>query len=360
MSSSWQLVLVLGVSFGLAGCGPGVLSPKIGDESSTSSDGATSVDHDAEESGDGDGDGDGDDNGDGDGDGDDGGALDVFDPDEVYIAGTLSEGACFLDAMAHWSTPNDAATGFDCYFGDADAIIRPSDGRMIYTNIFENLLREFHCDECPFSGVSPFVSQYPESPLSNDTILPTPACDPERLGSSLLEFRVAPTSEYLYRCGAGWLNLAGEVVYDLSSGPLVHLGYDGLGLTQEAILDLDAGTAAPFVGFTSMELIQTARADPSGGFWFVVGPPALPVLWHVRVGGHVTELGTYPPLPEGQFGAYDYALLPGGELFQQAINFTDPFDVIYRRELGVPAELVYTEADDPLVRLHSSSLVTGP
>jgi hypothetical protein len=357
MSGPWQLVLVLGVPFGLGGCGPSH-PPKIDDESSTSSDGSTSVDHDTEESGDGDGEGVGD--GDGDGDGDDGGALDVFDPDEVYIAGTLYEGACYLSAMAHWSTPNDAATGFDCHFDNYYAIIRPSDGRMIYTNVFEDILREFHCDDCPFVDEFPFVPDYPVDPLSNDTILPTLGCEPELRGTSL-QFRVAPTSEYVYRCGEGWLNLAGEVVYDSTSyGPLVHLGYDGLGLTQGAVLDLDAGTAAPFVGFTSMEPIETARADPSGGFWFVAGPPDLPMLWHVRPDGQVTELGTYPPLPEGEFPYESYALLPGGELFQQGTNFTEFFDALYRREIGGISEIVYAEADDPLVKFHGSQLVTGP
>jgi hypothetical protein len=29
----------------------------------------------------------------------------TFDPQQVYLLGTLSEGACYLDALTHWATP---------------------------------------------------------------------------------------------------------------------------------------------------------------------------------------------------------------------------------------------------------------
>jgi hypothetical protein len=91
---------------------------------------------------------------------------DIFDPSEVYLSGTLAEGTCELDAVAHWSCPNVAAVGFDCNFdGNAvtmSAYVRPTDGRIVYANMFEDVIREFHCDGCPHhNGLRP----YPARPL---------------------------------------------------------------------------------------------------------------------------------------------------------------------------------------------------
>jgi hypothetical protein len=85
-------------------------------------------------------------------------ASDILNPGDVYLDGTLTEGACYRDALTHWSDPNSACTGFGCYFDGRGAVIRPSDGRMLYMNTFENVIREFHADSCPM----PAMSTYPQ------------------------------------------------------------------------------------------------------------------------------------------------------------------------------------------------------
>ena len=71
---------------------------------------------------------------------------DVFDPANIYLAGTLQEGACYRDAIASWTCPSTAVTGFSCDFDNnstgaerTSAQIRPSDGRLLYANAFEGL-----------------------------------------------------------------------------------------------------------------------------------------------------------------------------------------------------------------------------
>src|SRR6187399_2052233 len=41
-------------------------------------------------------------------------ALRRLDANEVYMVGTLQEGLCGREAVAHWSQPNVALVGFDC------------------------------------------------------------------------------------------------------------------------------------------------------------------------------------------------------------------------------------------------------
>lgn len=58
-------------------------------------------------------------------------SLQVFDPEQVYLVGTLSEGACYRDAIAPILDPDRASIGFDCDWFSATAMIRPSDGRVL-------------------------------------------------------------------------------------------------------------------------------------------------------------------------------------------------------------------------------------
>ena len=145
---------------------------------------------------------------------------DLFDPDQVYLVGTLIEGGCGRDAVAHWGSPDSAVVGFHCHVDERSARIRPTDGRLLYTNVFEDLLREFHEDDWPSPD-----SVYPDAPLDNDTVLPTPPCtdglDP------LAGFLVSPTGTVLHRCrsdAATWYDETGRVAYAESKAPAAPPG----------------------------------------------------------------------------------------------------------------------------------------
>ncbi len=277
-------------------------------------------------------------------------ASGLFSPSEVYIDGTLSEGACDRDALAHWADPNTASTGFDCYFSGQTAVIRPTDGRLVYVNINDFKVREYHCDTCVMTTPSP----YPEQVLKNDPILPTPCPNAEPVVS---EFRVSADGALFYRCqydNSNWRDATGAVVYDATPGRLLTVGLDGWALTTTGVVKLGTGQKNAFTGLiTSSNDWLTARWLSSGVFGVAVTVGANTQLWRIATTGVATLVGTYPY----SMGTQISPKLDGdGRLFTMGY----PNDTILRREVGGSADIVYDEKTNPLVKLHISYLVTGP
>jgi hypothetical protein len=291
---------------------------------------------------------------------------DVLDPDQVYLAGTLSEGACYRDAIAHYACPNTAVTGFDCYFDgnvsaygtSPTALIRPTDGRLVYTNTFESVVREFHCDACPYVQ----GGTYPDRPLENDAVVPTDC----KLAEGRASFFVSPKGELIYYCVDvhQWRDRTHRLVYaDSGTDPLIHVGYKDLGLTRTRVIDLVSGKTAPVKGLEDVR-IDAIRTDRSVGFIIAIRPkdPMAPEeLWELDATGAMKLRGRYPPAPpstrEQDFQAQ---LEPGGALVQFAAGMATFEDVIIRRTIEGSSEVVYTEARGPLVKIHISGLITGP
>ncbi|WP_438024275.1 hypothetical protein [Sorangium sp. So ce233] len=289
---------------------------------------------------------------------------DVLDPDQVYLAGTLSEGSCGRDAVAHWSSPGSAVVGFHCHVDERSARIRPSDGRLLYTNVFEDLLREFRCDDCPFRG-----NDYPAAPLDNDPVLHTPPCADGL--APLTGFLVSPAGAVLYRCrsdDATWYDESGRVAYADPEDPLLHLGHGDLALAARSVVHLATSTSLPITGLPGDRLLHTVRARAPDSFLLVLESErptddgSSQELWQVDGDGAATRLGAFPPLPPGavHVSAYTSKLDGCGALLQFGGGTGVLEDVIVRRHIGGVSEVVYTEAADPLVKIHVSSLFTGP
>ncbi|KYF60541.1 hypothetical protein BE11_11725 [Sorangium cellulosum] len=289
---------------------------------------------------------------------------DVLDPHQVYLAGTLSEGSCGRDAVAHWSSPGSAVVGFDCHVDERSARIRPSDGRLLYTNVFEDLLREFRCDDCSFRG-----NDYPEAPLDNDPVLLTPPCADGL--APLTGFLVSPAGAVLYRCRsdeATWYDESGRVAYADPEDPLLHLGHGDLALAARSVVHLATSASLPITGLPGDRLLHTVRARAPDSFLLVLESErptddgSSQELWQVDGDGAATRLGAFPPLPAGavQVSAYTSKLDGCGALLQFGGGTGVLEDVIVRRHIGGASEVVYTEAADPLVKIHVSSLFTGP
>lgn len=293
--------------------------------------------------------------------------LSKFDPDEVYLFGTLSEGACYRDAIAPVLQPNLAVVGFDCYASPLNIVIRPSDGAMLYTNTFEDLLRVFHCD----GGCRYFVSRdtYPSMPDANDDILPTPPCDPD--SNRLVAFRVSLDGDVVHQCANGiWHDAEGN---NLTTGreEIFVAGTNGNVLRDDGIQNLASGTLSPVTGLPDGKpLAVRAQED---GFWVVVpgsGAANEPELWHVNFDGISTLVGAYPPPPAGLLasstgGPYlpqpTVVLGGSGDLWQMAQDQANPLgDAIIRRGIDGVSEVAYHEKEDPFVKIHGSSLLTGP
>jgi hypothetical protein len=290
------------------------------------------------------------------------GGLRVLDPGDVYLAGTLSEGACYRSALAHWANPNVAAVAFDCYFNAQQAVIRPTDGRLLYVNTFEDLLREFHCDACPYAGT------YPSWSLVPDVVVPTP-CPVG--GGRLGRFRVSADGTVLHACTSTnglWRDARGDPVYDGTIDELVVVGAGGWLLTRTRVVSLDGGASASLAGLppspagAGPAAWLSARWSGPGGFLVAAATAPVPSLWRVDLQGAAQRVGDYPPLPAG-FDSRDHTarLDSAGRLFTQGDDTSGTFiDVIIRREVGGTADVVYTERSNPLVKLHGSALVTGP
>ncbi|WP_437732144.1 hypothetical protein [Sorangium sp. So ce1335] len=289
---------------------------------------------------------------------------DVLDPDQVYLAGTLLEGACGRDAVAHWSSPESAVVGFHCHVDERSARIRPTDGRMLYTNVFEHLLRAFHCDDCPFRG-----NDYPEAPLDNDPVLLTPPCPDGLVPHD--GFLVSPKGAVLYRCradAATWYDESGRVAYADPEAPLLHLGHGDLALAARSVVHLATSTSRPIIGLPEGRLLHTVRARAPDRFLLVLESErptedgSSQELWEIDGRGAAKRLGAFPPLPAGavQVSAATSKLDGCGALLQFGGGTGLLEDIIVRRDIGGASEVVYTEAADPLVKIHVSALFTGP
>lgn len=285
----------------------------------------------------------------------------IFDPKEVYLFGTLSEGACYRDAVANPLTPDQGSVGFDCNADDRSARIRPTDGRLLYMNSSENVIREFHCDR----GCSASTEEYPEDPLRNDPILPAAGCTSDQVRS----FDFSPDGTLYHVCyqETVWRTEAGDIVLDTRQALLAfHDG--GVALTMDTLSGLslynlnDPEQPPLTIANPEGRDFLAARAT-SGGFWLAYSSTNLndtPARFMLTLEGSLTQLDTYGLPPEGFYANGAGVLDASGRFWQEGSGPETFQDVILRREPAAElAEVVYDEANDPLVKIHISSLFTG-
>ena len=277
----------------------------------------------------------------------------VFDPERVYLAGTLSEGACYRDAVADYRTPDHAAVGFECEFDERGAVISAA-GVLTYTNTFEDRLREFVCDDCP--GFVP-GDDYPSDVLDNDPVLATPPCTGDRRA---LDFRLGPDGARIHRCGLSspWYDATGAEI--LPAGDVLALGWSAVALTEGEVHDTVSGEVTPLSNFPSDCRPVTARAGPTPGFRVAVDCEEVTELWWVDHAGAAVREGVYPPPPADYPPWFEGRLAGDGTLVQLARGPETFEDTIIERTVSGRSELIYTEARSPAVKIHISSLVTGP
>ena len=88
--------------------------------------------------------------------------------------------------------------------------------------------------------------------------------------------------------------------------------------------------------------------------------PGQPELWMIQEDGSTMLVSTYAAVPAG-YSADGSGLLDANQNFFQEGGGPVTFeDVIIRRAPDGVAEVAYTEASNPLVKLHISAIVTGP
>jgi hypothetical protein len=289
-----------------------------------------------------------------------------FDPSRVYLGGTQGQGACFVQMIAPPEDASRGIVGLPCEFSAWWAWTRAG-GVMLYHDLGQGKLREFSCDEegCYFVQ----ANRYPEHPRDNDPEVPSP-CTGGLIQAALL----APDDSIAFRCSDphGWLNAAGDPLYSGMLG-LWHLGPQGTALagTTEGVTHVvqlgGAGVETPITDLPEGTTVRAIRASESGFYLVTKSEP--PELWEIATTGAATQLGTFPPLPDGQMltssstgqGAALDATLALYDFTTRVGSFPGDEDTITRRTMQNVSEVVYTEATRPLVLIDGNSgLFTSP
>jgi hypothetical protein len=301
--------------------------------------------------------------------------------------GTLQEGACYRDAVANVLAPNVESVGFGCY-GDGDsAHVRPTDNRLLYIDSQDEKLYAFTADLHEYDADNEQCI-YPTAPQDNDVILPTPACD-SNFGPA--RFVVGPDDGAVwYTCfntnnwydendalipwspnntplarAAGGIALANQnnlKTFGLGAPPLAD---GGMAMGDDGGLAPDPGT--PLTGLPASYSYVASRSNAEGGFDLVVrdttGLEDVYARYGVQPYGVASLKNTYGPLPaDANVNFYGAGKLDAtGAFYVEGSDTTETFvDVIIRLNTDGSSEVVYTEADDPEVKLHISYLFTGP
>jgi hypothetical protein len=312
-----------------------------------------------------------------------------YDPGEVYLWGTLSEGAGYRDALAPVLAPNNAATGFAANSsgrGSALTLVRAyiDPGRRRFVFGYSNPVESAGDQVLAFHPDGNGCDAYPSAPHSNDEVVAACADGNDRLTG----FFIAPdTGDIVVRCGVcpsekcdlhSTSNAAGsdsgidrEVTLPADHS-LFYLGYRGSALLvhgSKLVLKTPMEDLIPLEIDTETAL--ALRAHPNG-FWTLRSAKSgtSPERLSIALDGNVTSDGQFPepPVstiyrwPETEGDWHRCVFDAKGRVFCFAQSKLDDLtDQVIRAELGADrAEVVYAENASPLVKVHISYLVTGP
>lgn len=284
--------------------------------------------------------------------------LGSFNPEQVYLFGTLAPGAGGYDVICHWSAPNHYVAGFSSANSQTLQLLGD---KLLYQG--QDDIQQFVPD---YEGsLKPIDLDYPHNPSANDPVVSTAPCDDS---FNDVPFLTSPDGRFIYKCPERTWYEKGQPVWDESKSgyEIIAFGYDGLVFLKYgmAVMDLATGQRHTPDGFeNSVPSIATVRAVKDG-FHVVLRTGAdseTKELWSVSSQGVGQKLGTYPALPDNVYAAgYSTKLSAADELFELGEDLTRKYDLIVRRTLAGESTIVYTEASKPWVLVHGSDLFTGP
>jgi len=292
-----------------------------------------------------------------------------FDPELVYLFGSLIEGSCSAGALVPLLEPGDVRASLDSCDGRAPKISR--DSRLVYNfrGVADNSLRWFEAD-------GRVVLRTASQPWANDEVIPTLCGSEGQTG-----FWLDPDGELVYQCDEHFPCTSETCPYHLESGGdyAVPAGYSlaALGYGESALL-VESASALLWIRVGSAAPIATEKGDAtpirahSGGFWILANEQVgeSPVRLSIGFDGVVTRDGEYPELPVssvfdflGQQGNwYNAAFDAEGRAYcfgQSALVKSQ--DQVFRLDLDEAiATVVYSEGSKPPVSIHISELVSGP
>lgn len=295
-----------------------------------------------------------------------------LDPGKVYLRGTLQEGVAGRDAIIDPADPASFCLGLPVG-ASADGQVS-GDGKYIHAEA----LTIYSMESEPFD-TDPFGAQiYPATPLANDTALLTTTA--AACGIGLIMNNPDNNITY-YSCPNNTIHTEASVpYYSLGNGALLSVLADGsmlvgvfdtLKIVDTVLVETTITTPGPVsVRYLTARLfVDPVTLNPS--VWLVVENGVNPLQrWSIDLTTRVvTNDGDFSTVPANITEDKFSSKLDGdGDLWQMGSDTTGIFiDVIIERPIlssGVPATVVYTEADDDgsepyFVKIHISDLFTG-
>jgi hypothetical protein len=265
------------------------------------------------------------------------GLADGFDPSDVYMLGTIeATPTCNHYAVARVSEPNQYAPAFPCTLPNRFTI---SNGKLYYEIADGHEIHEF---------VPDYSDSYPTNPFANDKKVDAPC------SSLITGYVFNPSGKMIYQClGLGWFEAGGASAYK-GQDTISAYTDNKVAATLEGVLDFNELMVHPVPALGNAFGVRVHGDE----FHYAVQPDAMTPaeLWSVDASGATTKLGNYPPAPAGVKGGNEVLLAPDDSLY--ADGSQAGAGVITRRTIDGMSEVVYTRADDPIVK--ENLLITGP
>ena len=289
----------------------------------------------------------------------------ILHPEEVYLEGTLDEGTSGFGVLAHVREPNIAIAGFPTSGSPTAQGLSP-DGRMYTRTSGYNYW--FECDGCPdWKPVGKPREIFPPDVSANDEIIEN-SCPADQ--EYVLGMRIGVDGKFIVSCWDHKYYTEDGIVTSITY-PLSY-GYDEkvLDCSWEtetiSLLDIVSDTRVILYDDTGNEfagkpIAARATDSPTGFLLATKLSDRVYILWHIDNDGNVSELGEYPPAPDGFIPSGMAALDAQGGLYKIGFeSYGSSVDNIAYFSLDGTVEIVYSENDNPIVKIHASHLVTGP
>lgn len=297
-----------------------------------------------------------------------GGTLDTFDPSEVYLLGTLETGIAGWDAVSTLSNPDEPTIALHVDSDDSP-IVRPTDGKLIYSRYSDEVTLAFTSEKFTWDEAAGRY-RYPEDYEANDAQVVGTVCTHGTMPIGPLWFTIAPdTGGVFYSCGDGLRHPDGTPLALQLAGfrALGHAGYIlGTKSTREHAIQAPDGTVTEVTGGLPSDLFVVR--SHSAGFQAAVEHydsttnTATYEHWVIDAATAVaTKTATY-----GAGEKIDKAKLAGnGDLY--GFGSTGLYVVKYPIGGGAP-EVVYSRVDAPATKwtdppshfVYGNRLFTGP
>jgi hypothetical protein len=273
---------------------------------------------------------------------------------EIYLDGTLQEGAGGRTAIANIRSAN----AFVVSSPDVSrrTWIHPTDGFVYLSS--DNSVHKLVADPNPTrDATGKFWENFPKDPFVNDPIVTMSTCN-----TDVHDFFVRPdTGKYLHTCGTATKSLlddAGQLV--ATCDLVVTVGYGKGILCSDLVFD-DAGQSHPITGITDSQVAWRAKAD--GSFHVVTAGAAGYSLWNLPLTGVGVKVHDYPALAgfnKINADARGWILVDAdANLYRWGSTSAAGSADVIAMFTATAGSIVYDETN-VWVKMHGSFMVSGP